>query len=407
MTASSKLSSKLPKQFSGKEVLVISLISAGHFLSHFYVICLAPLLLQMAADLKVGFAELGLISTAFFAAGATCQMPAGILVDRIGARRVLFVGMFILSIAITFAGLTTSYWGLLGLFMLAGVGNCVFHPCDYVILSSSVDEKYLGRAFSIHSFCGSAGFAISPVTMAALAVWFDWRTSLLIVGVGGLILALIILTFQFSLKDSVTRKNKGKGQLWSTWHALISRRILSHFVYFTTSSAATSALTAFTVVVLVAYYGVSEKYAGAVLTAYLISASIGVIFGGILADRTKRHDLVLIITMLVAAISTGIAATGILSFWLCTLALMVAGLTKGIVAPSRDLMVRNDAPAALLGSVVAFVTVGFTFGNGLAPVIAGWFVDKNAALGVFWMASGLALTAISCVLIARRSAPPK
>ena len=94
MTVLSKLSSKLPEQISGRELLVICLISAGHFLSHFYVICLAPLLLQMAKDLNVGFAELGLISTAFFAAGATCQMPAGILVDRIGARRVLFVGMY-------------------------------------------------------------------------------------------------------------------------------------------------------------------------------------------------------------------------------------------------------------------------------------------------------------------------
>ena len=73
-----------------QQVGVISLISAGHFISHFYVICLAPLYIAMSNDLGVGVAELGLISSGFFLSGAILQMPAGLLVDRIGAKRVLF-----------------------------------------------------------------------------------------------------------------------------------------------------------------------------------------------------------------------------------------------------------------------------------------------------------------------------
>ena len=119
---------------------VIWLVGAGHFLSHFYVLCLPPLFPFMAADMGVSNAALGFVMSCFFIAAASVQMPVGMLVDRIGARRVLCSGLFIVSGAITLAGLTTSYWGLAPLLIMAGTGNSVFHPCDYVILSSSVDE---------------------------------------------------------------------------------------------------------------------------------------------------------------------------------------------------------------------------------------------------------------------------
>jgi len=241
--------------------------------------------------------------------------------------------------------------------------------------------------------------------MPFLEGWSDWRTALFISGICGLVIAGVILLLQGVLVDTASRKKKEPGQLRRTKDALLSRRILSHFVYFITSSAATSALAGLTIVVLVAHYGVSNSLAGYILLAYLVAASVGVIAGGIIADKTKRHDLVLILTMLIAAVVTALAATGILTFWLCVVMLVIAGITKGVVAPSRDLMVRNDAPPGLLGGVVAFVTIGFTIGNGAAPAIAGWLVDIGSPLNVFWFAAATSLAAIGCVLVARQDAP--
>jgi MFS family permease len=386
-----------------RQFAVTGLIGTGHFVSHFYVMALAPLLPVLAADLKVGYAELGLITTGFFAAAAAVQMPVGLLVDRIGARRMLFVGMAVVSGAITLAGLSDTYWALLGLFVLAGMGNSVFHPCDYVILSASIQESRLGRAFSFHSFCGTVGFAAAPFVMAGLSSLFGWRSALFMVGLVGLAVAVLFLLMQGVLSDDAERRKKEPGQLARTWKVLMSRKIISHFIYFVTSSAATGALGAFSVVVLVAHYGVARELAGAVLTAYLSAAAVGVIIGGILADRTKRHDRVLVLCMGGAAVVTAAAATGALSFWVCAGALTLAGLAKGVVMPSRDLMVRQDAPPGLLGAVVAFVTIGFTVGNGASPVVSGWLVDLGSPLAVFWMSSALTLVAISCVFVSRRN----
>ncbi len=382
---------------------VVGLVGGGHLISHFYVLCLAPLLPAMAADLQVGYAELGLITTAFFFAAAMVQMPVGILVDRFGARRMLLAGTILLSGSITLSGYTESYGGIVLLFVLAGIGNSVFHPCDYVVISSSVQENRLGKSFGFHSLCGTLGFALAPIVMAALASWYGWRGALSAAGMAGLVLAAAILLAQGILRDDTERKRREPGQLRRTWKALISRRVVGHFIYFATSSAATGALGAFIVVVMIAQYGVSEELAGAVLTAYLGAAAAGVILGGLLADRTRRHDLVLIVTMGSAAFVTAVAATGTLGFWLCVAALTLAGVAKGVVMPSRDLMVREDAPDGLLGAVVAFTTIGFTIGNGSAPAVAGWLIDVGSPLSVFWLASALTLVAIGSVAVARRA----
>ena len=402
MNSIAKESATTQPRSVSQQWMVIWLVGAGHFISHFYVLCLPPLFLLMGPDLRASNAELGFILTCFFIAVAAVQMPVGMLVDRIGARRVLCVGICVLSGAITLSGLTSSYWALTGLFVLAGMGNSVFHPCDYVILSSSVDENRLGKAFSIHSVCAQTGFFAAPVVMALLASWFDWRAALVVAGGAGLCLAMLMLLCQGILRDEAERKKSEPGQLGRTWQALMNRRIIAHFVYFATSSAATTALSSFTIVALGAHYGVSNVIANNILSAYLAAAIGGVVLGGIVADKTKRHDLVLIATLLIAAICIAVVATGVASFWVIVSMLVIAGATKGFLTPSRDIMVRRDAPPALLGAVVAFVTVGFTIGNSSMPTIAGWFVDIGSPLWVFWSASILCLVAISCVVISGR-----
>ena len=43
--------------------------------------------------------------------------------------------------------------------MLSGLGNAVFHPADYAILSGSVSSEKMGRSFALHTFTGHVGFA--------------------------------------------------------------------------------------------------------------------------------------------------------------------------------------------------------------------------------------------------------
>ena len=123
----------------------IGLVSGGHFFSHFYSLLLPPLFPLLRVELGVSYASLGLILAAFSVASGIGQTPVGFLVDRLGARGHLVAGLACQGIAITLAGLTGSYWALVILFAVAGLGNTVYHPADYSILSASIRPERLGR----------------------------------------------------------------------------------------------------------------------------------------------------------------------------------------------------------------------------------------------------------------------
>ena len=72
------------------------LLGNGHFLSHFYSLCLPPLFLAWQAAFQVSFAELGLAVALMAGASATLQTPVGFLVDRYGARPFLIGGALLI-----------------------------------------------------------------------------------------------------------------------------------------------------------------------------------------------------------------------------------------------------------------------------------------------------------------------
>ena len=170
-----------------RERWTIGLISAGHYLSHFYGLALPPLFPLLKAEFGVSYMELGLAMTAYALLGGIVQAPVGFLVDRLGPRRVLLAGLGLIAVSILLMGFVGEYWMLLLLAVLAGLGNSVFHPADYAILSGSINDKRLGRAYSVHTFSGFLGGACAPVAILALAALTDWRTALIVSGLTGLV----------------------------------------------------------------------------------------------------------------------------------------------------------------------------------------------------------------------------
>ena len=160
----------------GRDARINLLISTGHFLSHFYQLCLPPLFLVWQRQFDISFAELGLSVVLMTGTAAVLQTPVGFLVDRYGARPFLIGGALVMSLAIALMAFATAFWQILVLALISGIGNAVFHPCDYAILAGSIRKERMGRSFALHGFSGNIGFALAPPTIAALLSVMDWRS---------------------------------------------------------------------------------------------------------------------------------------------------------------------------------------------------------------------------------------
>src|SRR5437588_12697677 len=213
----------------GRDVRVNALICSGHFLSHYYQLCLPPMFIVWQQSFGVSYAELGLAMALMSGTTAIVQAPIGFLVDRYGARRFLIIGTSLMTLSIAGMGLATSYWQIALLAMLSGLGNSVIHPADYAILSGSVDASRIGRSFALHTFVGHVGFAAAPPVTAALMLVIGWRNTLLLVGLVGLPVVLSILWQSRILLDQKRAPRARGATAGDGLRQLFSRSILLFF----------------------------------------------------------------------------------------------------------------------------------------------------------------------------------
>jgi len=375
-----------PAQTLQRDASVMTLVGLAHYMSHVMQLALPPLFPILHDEFGVGFTELGLIVTLFYVASGLGQAAAGILVDRYGGQRLLVAGLTVLALSIALAGAVASYWMLLPLALMAGLGNSVFHPADLSILSHRVSESRLGRAYATHSIAGTLGYATSPVLITALAAFGNWRLALGIVGIAALCvaLALYLSRYRLTYQPSHAARPAEAGQRQPGYLQLVgSPVVLMAFAYFAMTAFAGSGLQTFSITALVSGYGIALKVATLGLTGYLVGSAGGMVLGGFLADRTRHHHRVAM---------GGIATAATLMLLLSVIAghalavapvMMLAGIANGITAPSRDVLIRRAAAGAGMGSVFGFVYSGFDLGSSTAPLLFGALLDHHAPHAVF------------------------
>ena len=384
-----------------RDTRVIGLVSASHFVSHFYILLLPPLFPFVRAEYGVNYIELGLALAAFNVVSAGLQTPAGFLTDRIGAPAVLVAGLLLGAGAFALAGLVASFWFLVAMFAVAGLGNTVYHPADYSILSHHVSTQRMGQAYSIHTFAGMLGSAVAPPALLVLQATVGWRGAFMIAALLGVLAAAVMILQRDALGGQVAPARMRPPEEAANdegWKLLFSPPLLRNLAFFVMLAITAGGLQNYSVVALGALYGTPLSIANWALAAYLLMISVGVLLGGLLASRTQRHDLVAV-TALVAVAATGLTlglvslAAGLL------IALMaIGGLFAGLMMPSRDMIVRSLAPPGSFGKVFGFVTTGFNLGGIVSPLLFGWLMDKGHPRAIFLLGAAFSLLSIPTVL---------
>ncbi len=385
------------------ELRLIVPICAAHFVSHYYMIILAPLFAFIQADYRLTYTELALALTAFNVVSAALQTPAGFLVDRIGARVVLIAGLALGTAAFAVAGLVNSYAVFVAMFAVAGLGNTAYHPADYSLLSQHTPPSRIGQVFSFHTFAGILGSAVAPATLLAMQSQFGWRGAFIGAAIlGAAVLALLIVQWpaepeRIAEKHPPRATAKETADQQTSWSLLLSPPILLNLGFFILISIM-GGINTILVVALAALYGTSGTVANVALTGLLSMNAVGVLFGGLLASRTTRHVTVAALSLALAGAATFLM--GIVGHSTVALIAMssLAGLFTGIVSPSRDMLVRSVTPPGAFGRVFGFVSSGFNIGSMFAPMIYAMMMDRGEPRAVFMISAACSLLCIGTVV---------
>jgi MFS family permease len=184
---------------------------------------------------------------------------------------------------------------------------------------------------------------------------------------------------------------------------VITPAIIVLTIFFMLLSLSNAGIGNFGVVALMSGYGESFSTANVALTAFLGFSAIGVLAGGFLADRTQRHGQAAAACFAINAAIVFIIATITLPSLLLTAAMASAGFLGGVIAPSRDMLVRNAAPAGAAGRAFGIVSIGFNLGGIVSPLLFGWIMDQNLPHGVFGASAVFMVLTVLLALVTDRS----
>lgn len=388
-----------------QDLPTISIVGLAHATSHFFHLLLPPLFPWFIRDFGLSYSELGLLVTVFFAISGTGQALAGFLVDRVGARPVLFAAVACFVGAAVAAATAQGYAGLMLVSALAGLGNAPFHPVDFTILNKRVSPARLGHAFSVHGITGNLGWASAPVVLAGLTTLTgSWRLAYAAVAVGVLVVLGLMLWQRQALDDRLgswaheggaAKGGAGSAAPAAPEHALAFLKLPSVwlcFSFFFWSTCALAAIQSFASPALQQLYGLPLAQTAMVVTGFMLFGAVGMVAGGFLVARVQRLERIIAACLMLSAALLVLAGSGWLPGVLALGVAMLAGFGNGLAGPSRDMLIKRAAPPGATGRVYGTVYSGMDIGFAMAAPIYGALLDRGVADGVFY-GSALALVA--------------
>ena len=382
----------------------VGVVTGGHFLSHFYLLAFPPLFPALRAEFGLSNAALGVLISVI-SIGLLLQLPVGELVDRFGAKPVFVGGTALTAAGIGLAGFATSYPWLIAGAIVSGIGQSAFHPADYALLDAVADGEHKGKSFGVHSFGAYVGFASAPLVVGGIALRADWRLALVAVGAAGVAyaaLAALTLDSPYRRRMGATSTDEGGSTLRETAATFWDPTVFFLLSFFVVATVANKGIQTFTTVFVPTVYGLPAAIANLTLTGFFAGASIGILVGGVLADRFDPRRIV---------VSTfGLCGVGVLALTLGAVPASAAvsvggfalvGFAMGLAYPSRDRLVSRYTPSGSTGKGFGLIFTGASIGGLVGPALLGFVIDATAVtaafllVGAFFLAAGAVAFALS------------
>jgi MFS family permease len=328
-------------------------------------------------EFGLSYSQLGLLMSVFFVVSGVGQASSGFVVDRLGARPLMYGALVLFMVACVAASLVTGYSGLFVVAVLAGLGNATFHPVDFTILNQRVSAPRLGYAFSAHGLTGNLGWAVAPVFFAGLGATIGWRHAYLAAAVMYAAILALLVVQRAHLSTTVAPRVAAHAKTEHDMAFMKLPVVWWCFGFFLLSTMTLAVVQSYAVSILKAMHGVSFEAATLTISSYMLCGAVGMFIGGFVAAKSKHSDRVVALAMAAGALLLALCGTGLLGATGTMVVLAITGFAVGIGGPSRDMMIKKATPKGATGRVYGLVYSGLDTGFAISPVVFGVFMDRG------------------------------
>ena len=360
---------------------------------------------NQSISVEMGFtaSQMGLLLSAFSLAYAFAQLPVGVLLDRLGTRLVLGIGMLVWSIAQALAGLVQSMQQFLLARVLLGVGEAPQFPAGAKVVSEWFAVHERGRPTGFFTASTTVAPALAPPLLTGMMLAFGWRGMFVVMGVAGIAAAigwyLIYRDRRAVGLDATEVAYLDEGQESARQAAQEQRITFADFRALLSMRTTWGMLLGFMGVIymvwlyltwLPAYFererGVSLASLGWVVAIPYLAGTLGMLSSGIVSDKLLARGFAPIVSrkwpvciglFFAAAFTVPAAYTPNLT--MAVIYISGAMFFVNLASGGSWAMVSVAAPRRLVASLGGLKNFGGYLGGSAAPVITGMVVDATGS----------------------------
>jgi len=321
---------------------VLATACSIHFVHDGFSDILYVLLPLWAVEFRLTFAQVGLIRTAYSGGMALFQIPAGLLAERWGERRLLAAGTAVTACGFIVAGTVGGFLSLLTVLLIAGLGSGVQHPLSSSLVSKAYETGPRRAALGTYNFSGDLGKVAVPAAVAVAATVVGWRYASAAYGLFGVLAAAAILGVLARLTPEMSEADRPvePHAASSGWGIRDARGFRALTAIGMIDNATRTAFLTFLPFALIAK-GSSVAGVGTALALLFAGGAVGKFVCGLVAERLGVVRTVVL---------TEAATT------LCILAIIAAPLPVALAILPLMGVALNGTSSVLYGTVADLVT---------------------------------------------------
>ncbi len=145
----------------------------GHALVHWFEMSIPIFLVVWRDSFGGSIALLGTVVALGYALFGIGALPAGILADRFGPKRLVLLCFTGMAVAFLGIAVSSSIYLIGAALVCWGIAASVYHPSGMALISTGASQQ--GTIFAYHGMAGNAGIALGPFAAATLLIFFDWH----------------------------------------------------------------------------------------------------------------------------------------------------------------------------------------------------------------------------------------